>query len=352
MDTAPAPLLTISAFARAVGLAPSTLRYYDDAGLLQPAEVDPQTGYRYYTPDLERRALLIGRLRDVGAPVELMRAVLDGPADEAPSLLRAFATEAARTAEATAAAVEDVIGRLAGPARGEPARVEVDAGVLAAALRRTLPAAADEDGSPLATVLLELSEAGLDVVATDRYWLTCRTLAVTGPLPSSATRVVLTRKDAEDAAAWLARRDRVTVELAAGFLHLSAEETVTWEGAPDRFPAHRMLLDGQPEPRGRLDVGRVSLARALTGEDAARIAVGDDRVWVTGPGGGEGVRLAATTVGDPVTIHFASPLLAKVLDALAGDTVRLAYAAPDRAVRITSPEQVGVLVLAMPILAS
>ena len=82
MSNAPTPLLTISAFARAVGLAPSTLRYYDEAGLLPPAEVDPQTGYRYYTPHLERRALLIGRLREVGAPVELMRAVLDGPALE------------------------------------------------------------------------------------------------------------------------------------------------------------------------------------------------------------------------------------------------------------------------------
>jgi DNA polymerase III sliding clamp (beta) subunit (PCNA family) len=200
-------------------------------------------------------------------------------------------------------------------------------------------------------VLLELSEVGLDVVATDRYWLTCRTLAVTGPRPAAAVRVVLARKDADAAATWLARRDLVTIELTTAGLRLAADETVTWEGEPDRFPAHRMLLDGQPEPRGRVDVGRAELARALT-DDAARIAVGDDRVWVTGPGGGEGVRLAATTVGDPVTIHFASPLLGKVLDVLVGDTVRIAFAAPDRAVRITSPEQAGVVVLAMPILAT
>ncbi|MGH3741004.1 MAG: MerR family DNA-binding transcriptional regulator, partial [Micromonosporaceae bacterium] len=45
-----APLLTISAFARAVHLTPSALRYYHEAGLLPPAEVDARTGYRYYTP--------------------------------------------------------------------------------------------------------------------------------------------------------------------------------------------------------------------------------------------------------------------------------------------------------------
>jgi len=77
------PLLTISAFARAVELTPSTLRYYDEAGLLPPAEVDPRSGYRYYTPELERRARLIGRMREVGVPVETMRLVLDSTPDQA-----------------------------------------------------------------------------------------------------------------------------------------------------------------------------------------------------------------------------------------------------------------------------
>ncbi|HEY9354348.1 MAG TPA: MerR family DNA-binding transcriptional regulator, partial [Nocardioides sp.] len=44
------PLLTIGAFARAVGLTASALRHYDECGLLVPAEVDSGTGYRYYTP--------------------------------------------------------------------------------------------------------------------------------------------------------------------------------------------------------------------------------------------------------------------------------------------------------------
>ena len=38
------PLLTIGAFARATGLTPTTLRHYDEVGLLPPADVDAATG--------------------------------------------------------------------------------------------------------------------------------------------------------------------------------------------------------------------------------------------------------------------------------------------------------------------
>jgi DNA-binding transcriptional MerR regulator len=346
-----APLLTISAFARAVGLAPSTLRYYDEAGLLPPAEVDPQTGYRYYTPDLERRALLVSRMRDAGAPVELMRAVLDGSADEGARLLRAYAAEVAHAARATFAAVEDVVGRLPGTADPGPVRVEVDAGLLAAAVRRTVPAASAEPDGPLSAVLLEVSPNGLDVVATDRYWLVCRTVAVVEPAPTRTRRLVLSAKDAEAVAGWLSRHERVCVELAVGGLRLVfGDDEAGWEAAPDRFPAHRMLLEGQPPARGRCDLPRAVVLGLLDDEASpVRLTVGEDRVWVSGPSR-EGVRLPATTAGDPVTLHFASALLCKVLEALAGEDVRVAYVAPDRAVRFTGLEQPGVVVLAMPTL--
>ncbi|MFF8322986.1 MerR family transcriptional regulator [Streptomyces bobili] len=42
-------LLSISAFARRVGLAPSALRFYDDCRVLRPAWVDGTTGYRFYS---------------------------------------------------------------------------------------------------------------------------------------------------------------------------------------------------------------------------------------------------------------------------------------------------------------
>ena len=43
-------LLTIGEFAARTRLAPTALRYYDDAGLLRPAAVDAGSGYRRYAP--------------------------------------------------------------------------------------------------------------------------------------------------------------------------------------------------------------------------------------------------------------------------------------------------------------
>lgn len=57
-----ATMLTVGAFSRASGLPVSALRYYDAAGVLRPAHVDPVTGYRWYTPDQVGRAGLVARI--------------------------------------------------------------------------------------------------------------------------------------------------------------------------------------------------------------------------------------------------------------------------------------------------
>jgi hypothetical protein len=38
--------ITIGTFSLLTGLSITTLRHYDDIGLLRPADVDPRTGYR------------------------------------------------------------------------------------------------------------------------------------------------------------------------------------------------------------------------------------------------------------------------------------------------------------------
>ena len=52
--------MTIGEFARAARLTPKALRLYGD-GLLPPAAVDRETGYRFYDPGQLVRARLIGR---------------------------------------------------------------------------------------------------------------------------------------------------------------------------------------------------------------------------------------------------------------------------------------------------
>jgi DNA-binding transcriptional MerR regulator len=71
--------LPIGDFARATQFSVRMLRHYHEIGLLTPAEADPQTGYRRYTPEQITRAQVIRRFRDLEMPLEQIRAVLSAP---------------------------------------------------------------------------------------------------------------------------------------------------------------------------------------------------------------------------------------------------------------------------------
>jgi len=62
-------LLSIGDFSRYAGLSIRMLRHYDERGLLEPAEVDPVTGYRRYAPSQLSRAGRIRSLRDAGCGI-------------------------------------------------------------------------------------------------------------------------------------------------------------------------------------------------------------------------------------------------------------------------------------------
>jgi serine/threonine protein phosphatase PrpC len=76
-------LLTIGMFARAARLSPKALRLYDELGLLRPAAVDGESGYRFYDPAQLERARLIAWLRRLGMPLARIRRVCDLPAEAA-----------------------------------------------------------------------------------------------------------------------------------------------------------------------------------------------------------------------------------------------------------------------------
>ena len=71
--------LTIGAFSRLTHLSIKTLRYYHEVGLLEPAVIDPDSGYRYYRPGQAHSAHLVRRFRDLGLPVADVKAVLAAP---------------------------------------------------------------------------------------------------------------------------------------------------------------------------------------------------------------------------------------------------------------------------------
>ncbi|HEX9415502.1 MAG TPA: MerR family transcriptional regulator [Gaiellaceae bacterium] len=72
-------LLPIGRFARISGLSIRTLRRYGELGLLEPAHVDEDTGYRYYSLAQAREAEAIRRLRSLDVPLEEIRAILESP---------------------------------------------------------------------------------------------------------------------------------------------------------------------------------------------------------------------------------------------------------------------------------
>ena len=83
-------LLTIGAFARAARLTPKALRLYDELGVLPPAAVDPESGYRLYDPAQLERARLIASLRRIGMPLADIRAVCDLEPAEAAEAINAY----------------------------------------------------------------------------------------------------------------------------------------------------------------------------------------------------------------------------------------------------------------------
>ncbi|OZM76808.1 MerR family transcriptional regulator [Pseudonocardia sp. MH-G8] len=115
--------LTIGEFATVTHLSVRTLRRYHEAGLLEPATVDPSTGYRYYLPDQIPTAQVIHRLRRLDVPLAEVAAILaaDDPHQRAEVIaghLRRLEAEMDRTR-----AVVGSLRRLLSP---DPADLQVE----------------------------------------------------------------------------------------------------------------------------------------------------------------------------------------------------------------------------------
>ena len=82
--------LKIGEFARVSQVPVKTLRYYDEIGLLKPAEVDRFTDYRYYSFNQLPRINRILALKDLGLSLEQISRLLEDnlSADEVQGMLR------------------------------------------------------------------------------------------------------------------------------------------------------------------------------------------------------------------------------------------------------------------------
>ena len=134
--------LSIGDFSRMTHLSVKALRHYHDLGLLEPVEIDHSSGYRYYEPEQVPVAQVIRRFRDLGMPLDQVKAVIDAP--DVPTRnkailahLEGMQAELARTQ----AAVSGLEALLEGPPRRLPVtfRTIPDADVLA--IRQVVDAA-------------------------------------------------------------------------------------------------------------------------------------------------------------------------------------------------------------------
>jgi DNA-binding transcriptional MerR regulator len=131
--------VTIGEFSTMTRLSRKALRIYHELGLLEPAEVDSATGYRYYDVTQVELARLIRRFRELDMPVPDLKTYVAATDDKARHAVLAahldrMETQLSQTQEAVAA-----LRALITPA-APPMRIDVrrEAAATAAAITETV----------------------------------------------------------------------------------------------------------------------------------------------------------------------------------------------------------------------
>ncbi|WP_112248661.1 DNA polymerase III subunit beta family protein [Kribbella monticola] len=345
-------LLTISTFARRVGLTPSALRFYDDCGLLRPAEVDDQNGYRYYSPEQEQRAVLLRDLREIDLPLADVRVVLDEAPAQGAAVVRAHLRTVESRADTARRAGARILAML--PAVPYECAVTLGGAELASAIRQVSAAAAPTDEIPaLACVLVELGEDEVTLVASDRYRLSVRKLQSLG-FRGNARSLLVKASELVDLARWVAAAEKVTIEVGLGGSAVvrAGEESREVGVVEDDFPAYQSILDGLATPVCRVVVDRLRLLELLTGEIVAldikpgRLTVGEagENGAAVAPSKGE---LEVVGVGE-VRVGFTAAVLAAALSVSVGPDVLLEISEPATPVVVRSADQGTFTTLVMP----
>jgi DNA-binding transcriptional MerR regulator/effector-binding domain-containing protein len=130
-----ASTVSVGRFATLTHLSVKALRHYHQVGLLEPAEVDLYTGYRYYSLEQLPTAQLIRRLRDLRMPVADVRAVLVArSAGERDTLIAAHIDHLETELAATQAAVNSLRALLESAPGQHPVHRRAESGCSALAI--------------------------------------------------------------------------------------------------------------------------------------------------------------------------------------------------------------------------
>ncbi|MFJ5219384.1 MerR family transcriptional regulator [Streptomyces sp. NPDC088354] len=264
---------SIGEMARDSGLGVSALRFYDRAGVLVPAWVDPVSGYRWYDAEQLEEARLLARLRRAGMPLADIRLVLAGWSGRDTGLVRQLLESHLRRLERTLSdariefsTVRALLDRRENPMTSTStptaARLDLPAAELAAALDAVRFAAGTDPELPmLGGVLFDIEDGILRVVATDRYRMAVARAGATahdGP----RTQVVVPSPLADAMRALLSDGGSVRLTVDGDRVALEAGDRQAAGRRVDHdFPDYRRLI--------RVPAGR----RALVDVPAFRAAV-------------------------------------------------------------------------------
>lgn len=114
--------VAIGDFSQMTHLSVTALRHYHEVGLLHPAEIDPDSGYRFYAPEQVQIAQVIRRFRDLGMPLDEIRDVLHAP--DAAARNQVIVTHMQRM-ESQLAATQAVVASLRSLLEQAPASIAV-----------------------------------------------------------------------------------------------------------------------------------------------------------------------------------------------------------------------------------
>ncbi|MZD06438.1 MerR family DNA-binding transcriptional regulator [Streptomyces sp. SID5785] len=257
---------SIGEMARESGLGVSALRFYDRAGVLVPAWVDPVSGYRWYAPGQLDEARMLAGLRRAGMPLADIRLVTAGWPGPDTDLVRHLFDAHLRRLEQGLSDARDAFSALRSlldlrenpvtTTRTATADVELSANGLAAALDAVRFAVSRDPELPmLAGVLLDLEGGDLHTVATDRYRMAVARTAVTGHGDGGRVQVVVPTALADAMRALSVGDGPVRLVVADGRVTLEAGDRQTAGRAVDHdFPDYRRLLPPGGGRRAAVDV--------------------------------------------------------------------------------------------------
>jgi DNA-binding transcriptional MerR regulator len=114
--------LAIGDFAKATHLTVKTLRHSQEVGLLQPAAIDPQTGYRRYSAAQIQTAQIIRRFRALDMPLKDIQAVITARDVHVRNELIAAHIE---RLEATLVQAQSAVASLKGLLQGPPPAAQI-----------------------------------------------------------------------------------------------------------------------------------------------------------------------------------------------------------------------------------